>query len=78
MDHQNRDLTNDIHYKNLSLQETLQKIVQQEPQTEFLDLTNQNIELIQTNLMPCIAQLTNLKELNLEDNEIKSLPPDLS
>jgi Leucine-rich repeat (LRR) protein len=28
--------------------------------------------------MPYIGQLTSLKELNLEDNEIKTLPPDLS
>lgn len=62
----------------LNLQQTLQKIVEYEPNTEFLDLQNQNIESIEHNLQPYISRLVKLKELNLEDNEIRSLPKNLA
>ena len=49
-----------------------------EPDTEYLDLSDQNITSIEKDLEPFLSQFKFLKELNLEDNSLKSLPHNLS
>jgi hypothetical protein len=49
-----------------------------EPDTEYLDLSDQNITSIEKDLEPFLSQFKFLKELNLEDNSLKSLPLNLS
>ena len=59
------------------VQEVLQRIIEMEPHTEFLDLSNQKIHRIEE-IEAHLLQLRNLQDLNLEDNLLESLPPDLS
>lgn len=60
------------------LQASLKELLEVQKDTEYLDLSEQSIESIADDLMPYIAQFENLKELNLEDNNIARLPDDLS
>ena len=60
------------------LQSSLKELLEVQKDTEYLDLSEQGIESIHDDLMPYIAQFENLKELNLEDNNILRLPDDLS
>ena len=57
----------------ISLVQSLKEIAKLQPDTEYLDLSNQGISSIDE-LEPHIYGFKNLRELNLEDNEIKSLP----
>jgi Leucine-rich repeat (LRR) protein len=59
------------------VQEILQRIVEMEPNTEFLDLSNRKIRRIEE-IEEYLRQLRDLQDLNLEDNLLESLPPDLS
>ena len=59
------------------VQEVLQRIIEMEPNTEFLDLSNQKIRRIEE-IEAYLLQLRNLQDLNLEDNLLESLPQDLS
>ena len=61
------------------LDDVLEKIVQTQPNTEFLDLQNQGITSI-TQISRHVEKLTSLKDLNLEDNQIKSFndEPDIA
>jgi Leucine-rich repeat (LRR) protein len=61
-----------------SLKQSLLEILRVEPDTEYLDLSDQNITSIEKDLEPFLSQFKFLKELNLEDNSLKSLPLNLS
>lgn len=60
------------------LQASLKELLEVQRDTEYLDLSEQSINSIEKELMPYIAEFENLKELNLEDNNIMALPDDLS
>jgi TRAP-type C4-dicarboxylate transport system substrate-binding protein len=61
------------------LDTVLAKIVETQPNTEFLDLQNQGITSV-TQISKYIEQLKDLKDLNLEDNRIETFSdePELS
>ena len=61
-----------------SLKQSLLEILRVEPDTEYLDLSDQNITSIEKDLEPFLSQFKFLKELNLEDNSLKSLPLNFS
>ena len=60
------------------LQASLKELLEVQKDTEYLDLSEQSINSIDKDLMPYISQFENLKELNLEDNNITEVPDDLS
>ena len=62
----------------MSLQESLKKLVEMDPGVEFLDLSNQGITSFTHELLPYLAHLQNIKELNLEANMLTALPKDCS
>lgn len=62
----------------MSLQDSLQKIVEMDPAIEFLDLSNQGITSFTHELLPYLSHLPKIKELNLEANMLTALPKDCS
>lgn len=64
-------------WRNLDLTQTLLKIIEMDPKIAFLDLSQQNISNFDE-ISGYLKQLRHLKEINLEDNSIGTLPPDLS
>lgn len=78
--HQNKsfdEVARPDEWQNLNLTQTLLKIIEMDPSIGFLDLSQQNITNF-NEITPYLVQLRHLKEINLEDNHIGTLPPDLS
>ena len=60
-----------------NLQDMVQENLQNQPDTTFLDLQDQEIENLDV-IMHMLMQFEFLEELNLSNNQLKELPVDLS
>ena len=60
-----------------NLQDMVQENLQNQPDTTFLDLQDQEIENLSV-IMDSLSKFEYLEELNLSNNQLQGLPADLS
>jgi hypothetical protein len=76
---ENQETANNEDDNNVkeSIQEFLEKVVLKNPEVDFLDLSEQNIQSIEE-VASYLVCLKKLKDLNLGKNPLSTLPSDLS